>query len=85
MQGWERWVKDRKHGLSTLDSAWLLDQLRVCAWTPSAAPGEQVPSDHHFQQAVDVLQRSNLWKNNENVRQWLTNTCTWLNMSEEGN
>ncbi len=84
-QAWERWVKDRKHGLSTSDSEWLLDQLRACAWAPSAAPGEQVPSDHHFRQAVDVLQRSNLWKTNENVRQWLTNTCTWLNMSEEGN
>jgi len=26
-QAWERWVKDRKHGLSTSDAEWLLDQL----------------------------------------------------------
>ncbi len=30
-QAWEMWVKDRKHGLSTLDSVWLLDQRRACA------------------------------------------------------
>ena len=73
-------LHDRKHGLSTLDAQWLLNQLRACAWPPSAAPGEQVPADYHFQQAVEALQRSNLWKTNENVQQWMTNT--WLNMSK---
>ncbi len=30
-QALEKWVKDRKHGLSTLDSVRLLGQLRACA------------------------------------------------------
>ena len=71
-QAWERWTKDRKHGLSTLDAEWLLVQHRSCAWAPSAAVDEQVPADHHFRQAIEVLQCSNLWKTNENVRQWIT-------------
>ena len=79
-QAWERWTKDRKHGLSTLEAEWLLNQLRACAWAPSAAPGEGVPADYYFQQAVEALQHSNLWKTNENVRQWVTST--WLSMSK---
>ena len=35
-QAWERWVKDSTHGLSSSEKDWLLDQLRVCAWAPSA-------------------------------------------------
>lgn len=79
-QAWERWVKDRKHGLSTSDAEWLLDQLRACAWAPSVALGEQLPPDHHFQQVVASLKQSNLWKTNENVRQWVNNT--WLSTSK---
>lgn len=30
-QAWERWTKDRKHGLSTLEAEWLLNQLQACA------------------------------------------------------
>ena len=33
-QAWERWVKDRKHGLSEIQAATLLDLLRDCANAP---------------------------------------------------
>ena len=79
-QAWERWTRDSKHGLSALDSEFLLDQLRACAWAPSPTPDEQLPSHHHYQQAVEVLKSSNLWKNNKQLREWLTNT--WLSMPE---
>ena len=79
-QAWERWTKDHKHGLNPSEGEWLLDQLRVCAWAQSAHPDEGLPPDHHFQEAVKVLQSSNLWKTNDNVRQWLNGT--WLKMSK---
>ena len=79
-QAWERWTRDSKHGLSALDSEFLLDQLRACAWAPSPTPDEQLPPHHHYQQAVEVLKSSNLWKNNKQLREWLTNT--WLSMPE---
>ena len=79
-QVWERWIRDKNHGLSASDAEWLLSQLRACAWAPSCTPDEQVPVDHHFQQAVAVMQQSNLWKTNESVRQWVTNT--WLKVSK---
>ena len=79
-QAWERWIRDKNHKLSASDAEWLLCQLRACAWAPSSTPDEQVPVDHHFQQAVAVIQQSNLWKTNESVRQWVTNT--WLKVSK---
>ena len=79
-QAWERWTKDHKHGLNPDEGQWLLDQLRNCAWAPSACPDEGVPTDHHFQQAVKALQSSNLWKTNDDLRQWLNGT--WLKMSK---
>ena len=81
-QAWERWVRDKKHGLSSEDAEWLLDQLRACAWAPSADPSAKEPQDYHFKQATDALKHSNLWKKNEHVRAWLSNT--WLNTSEVG-
>ena len=78
-QAWERWVREKKHGLSTSDAEWLLSQLRACAWAPSSSD-EHMPVDHQFQQAVTKLKQSNLWKSNENVRQWVTNT--WLSVSK---
>lgn len=79
-QAWERWTRDSKHGLSSVDAEWLLDQLRACAWAPSTTPGEKLPLDHHYQQAVSVLKSSNVWKNNSSVSQWLTGT--WLSKPE---
>ena len=77
-QAWERWTGDTKHGLSSTDSEWFLDQLRAFAWAPSANADEGLKSDHHYQQAVQALKSSNLWKSNQQVSQWLTST--WLSM-----
>jgi len=52
-QAWERWVKDRKHGLSPVDGEVLLELLRKCA---TASPAVGVPAvDQDYQQAVDNL------------------------------
>ena len=51
-QAWERWTRDSKHGLSSVDAEWLLDQVRACAWAPSTTPDENKPLNHHYQQAV---------------------------------
>jgi hypothetical protein len=77
-QAWERWVKDSTHGLSSSEKDWLLDQLRACAWAPSADPRDSQHPDHHYQNAVATLKSSNLWKNNRQVSLWLT--TTWLSM-----
>ena len=81
-QAWERWVHDKKHGLSGEDAEWLLDQLRAWAWAPLADPRSKEPRDHHFKQARNALKSSKLWKKNEHVQTWVSNT--WLNMSEVG-
>ncbi len=45
-QCWERWMKDKKHGLSLTDGEILLAMLRKCAW---AAPGSDGLSlDHYY-------------------------------------
>ena len=62
-QCWERWIKDKKHGLSPTDGKILIGLLRSCAW---ASPGSgDLPVDCHFQQAVDKLQKTNVWKSNQ--------------------
>ena len=76
-QAWERWTRDSKHGLSALYSECLLDQLRLlraCAWAPSPTPKENMPPHHHYQQAIDVLKSSNLWRNNKQISERLTST-----------
>ncbi len=77
-QAWERWVKDGSHGLNSAEQDWLLNQLRACAWAPSADPEESLPSDHHYQEVAATLQSSDLWENNQQVFTWLMNT--WLSM-----
>ena len=77
-QAWERWVKDSTHGLSSSEKDWLLDQLRACAWAPSADSSDGQHLDHYYQKAVTTLKSSNLWKNNQQVSTWLT--TTWLSM-----
>lgn len=65
-----------QNGLSSVDAELLLDQLRACAWAPSATPDENQALNHHYQLAVGVLKASNMWTNN----QWLTGT--WLTKPE---
>ena len=68
-QCWERWIKDRKHGLSPTDGDILLGLLRKCAWAVPASNGS--PVDCHYQQAVDDLKKTDVWKRNQQVREWL--------------
>ena len=75
-QAWERWVKDRKHGLSERSAATLLDLLRDCANAPVNSMIENEPADYLFKQALERLKTSDIWKNNEQVQQWLS--TTWL-------
>ena len=55
-QAWERWTKERKHGLSADDAEVLLSLLHDCAHAPSPTNAE-LPIDHHFQQQLDNLKK----------------------------
>ena len=81
-QAWERWVKASKHGLTGDQPDILLDHLRAIAWAPSVSNTEDadLTKYHHYDSAVAVLKSTNVWKNNSNVREWLTNN--WLNIPE---
>ena len=67
-QAWERWVKDKKHGLSSDDGDTLLDLLRDVAQSPSSV---DKPLDHHYHKSVINLMESTIWKDNSSVREWL--------------
>ena len=54
-QAWERWVKDRKHGLSEIQAATLLDLLRDCANAPVNSTVEGKPADYLFKHALECL------------------------------
>ena len=75
-QAWERWVKERAHGLANSDAEILLDLLCNCA---NAAPNRgdsEGPIDHYFQLEVRQLKKLDIWLQNEQVCHWLTST--WL-------
>ena len=73
-QCWERWIKDRKHGLSPSDGDILLEKLRKIA---SAAPGlDGSSTDCNYQKAVEELKKTEIWKRNQQVQQWLN--LKWL-------
>ncbi len=75
-QAWERWVKERRHGLSEIDATTLLDLLRDCANSPPNFDLQDEPADFYYQHALTQLKSSNVWKENNNVQQWLSST--WL-------
>ncbi len=74
-QAWERWVKDKKHGLSSDDGSTLLDLLRDVAQSPSPTDHDQ-PLDHYYRQHVHNLMDNKIWKNNIAVQEWLNGK--WL-------
>ena len=49
-QAWERWIRERKHRLSTSDAEWLLSHVHG----PHPLQTNTFLLDHHFQQAVTV-------------------------------
>ena len=71
-QAWERWVKDRKHGLSPDEGDTLLSLLRDIAQAPSPESDNlSLSLDHNYNQHVVDLKRSAIWKKNSLVREWL--------------
>lgn len=71
-QAWERWVKDRKHGLSESQASLLLDLLRDCANAPVNTQFKDEPLDHLYKLAHEQLIQSDVYKENKQVQQWLT-------------
>ena len=71
-QAWESWVMERKKGLSDTQAITLLDLLRDCANTPPNYNLPYMPSDHHYQHAVEQLKVADVWLSNQNVQEWLT-------------
>ena len=67
-QAWERWVKDKKLGLSSDDG--VLDLLRDVAQSLSPTDHDQ-PLDHYYRQHVQNLMDNEIWKNNIAVQEWL--------------
>ena len=45
-QCWERWVKDKKHGLSPTDGEILLGMLRKCAWAAAGSIGSPLSAGY---------------------------------------
>ena len=73
-QAWTRWIQDHKNALSADEREQLLSLLRDCAWAPSAS---ELACDFHYKQSLEKLQKSTVWKQHENVRNWLVGS--WLN------
>lgn len=76
-QSWERWTKERKHGLSADNAELLLCLLRNCAHAPSPTD-TSLPSDKYYQEHVKVLKESKIWSQNAHVRDWLQSK--WLSI-----
>lgn len=76
-QCWERWVKDRKHGLSQQDGECLLMLLRKCA---HAQPDNNIPFGHNYRKQVNILKESHVWIKHVQVRDWLQ--AKWLSIPE---
>ena len=75
-----RWVSSSQHGLSKSDADILLTLLRKCAWAGSPVSGEK---NVNYMKEVDALKASHIWKQNDNVRSWLSST--WLSVPEVRN
>lgn len=66
----------------------LLEQLRDCANAPPVMnidnqgkdPNHHHQPDHNYLKALDCLQKSDIWKGNAKVRNWLA--TTWLPVSQ---
>ena len=77
-QAWERWIKERKHGLSNEDGSCLLTLLRKCAIAPPDFTSQEV--GHKYQKAVKILKGMEIWKKNEQVQKWLQSK--WLSIPQ---
>ena len=75
-QCWQRWMKDRKHDLAPADGEILLNLLRKAAFAPPTSTGGK---EFYFE-AIKQLKRSEIWKLNPKVRDWLEGR--WLCIPE---
>ena len=75
-QAWERWVKDRKHGLTSEEADELLAELRACAWAPPGKEGNE--TGMYYKDAVKHLKESKVWQDHSCVQLWLS--TTWLSI-----
>ena len=78
-QSWERWVKERKHGLSSEDGDILLSLLRDCTQAPSPTTAGH-PIDQVYLQQVEILKNYKVCKTNQQVQEWLE--TKWLSQSK---
>ena len=62
-QVWERWIKEKKHGLSNEDGSLLLTLLRKCAIAPTYFKLQEV--NHNYQEAVKILKEMEILKKNK--------------------
>ena len=76
-QSWERWVKSHQHGLTDDEASQLLDLLRDCAWACPCHDNEN-SQEYYYNQAVERLKTSSVWKTHKQVRTWLT--TGWLSI-----
>ncbi len=76
-QAWERWVKERRHGLNDIEASTLLDLLRDCASAPPNWNLPDQPPDYYFRQSLKQLHSSGVWQGNQHVQQWLN--TNWPN------
>ena len=70
-QAWERWVKDRKHGLTSDQASVVLDKLRDCANVPPNCSDTGKPFDWHYLNAVEKLKETEVWKSSYDVNSGL--------------
>ena len=79
-QCWERWVKIKQNasdGISKDEGNSLLCFLRSCALAPPCIE-EDSSVDKYYQEAVEHLKQSNVWKTHKSVQLWLE--TKWLNI-----
>ena len=78
-QAWECWIKERKHCLSNEYGSLLLGLLRECMDTPPDFTAHD--TDHKYHEAVETLKKSQVWKCNKQVREWVY-IPTWLSIPQ---
>ncbi|XP_065192393.1 uncharacterized protein LOC135823477 [Sycon ciliatum] len=78
-QAWQRWTKNRNHGLNDDEASALLVALRSLAYDPPCRDEGQAP-DKHFREAESKLQDVDVFRSNMQVRNWLNGK--WLSIPE---
>ena len=59
-QAWERWVKDKKHGLTSDQASVVLDKRRDCANVPPNYSDSDKSVDCHYLTAMENLKETKI-------------------------